>query len=91
MDTYKQTLEKVYSQVAPEVNELYEYFRNKKGLEEEKNTEKQLEILINKMYISGTYSSDLMLIVDYYERKMMNEYISALENYKYRIKMFLDN
>lgn len=91
MDTYKQTLEKVYSQVAPEVNALYEYFRNKKSLEEEKNTEKQLEILIEKMYISSTYSSDIMLIVDYYERKMMNEYISALENYKYRIKMFLDN
>ena len=91
MDTYKETLEKVYSQVAPEVNELYEYFRNKKGLEEEKDTEKQLEILIGKMYISSTYNSDLMLIVDYYERKMMSKYKYALEDYKYRIKMFLDN
>lgn len=91
MDTYKETLEKVYSQVAPEVNELYEYFRNKKGLEEEKDTEKQLEILIGKMYISSTYNSDLMLIVDYYERKMMSNYKYALEDYKYRIKMFLDN
>ena len=32
MDTYKESLEYVYSQVAPEVEKLYEYYRNKKGL-----------------------------------------------------------
>ena len=91
MDTYREKLEEVYSQIAPEINDLYEFFRKKKGLEEENDTKKQLEILVAKKYISSTYISDLSLIVDYYERDMIAMYNNTLQNYKIRIKVFLDN
>lgn len=48
MRDYNESLKIVYSQVAPEVNELYEYYRKKKNLEEERETERQLEILTEK-------------------------------------------
>lgn len=88
---YDLTLKQVYSQIAPEVKDLYEYYREKKGLEEESNTEKQLDILAAKKYISITYISDISLIVDYYERGMIDKYEIALRKYKNRIRFFLDN
>ena len=91
MDTYKQKLEEVYSQVAPVVNDLYDYYRKKKGLEEEKDVERQLEILVEKKYISKTYISNLSLIVDYYERGMISMYLTTLQDYKNRIRFFLDD
>lgn len=91
MDTYNETLKKVYSQIAPEVNDLYEHYRNKKGLEEEHDTERQLEILVRKKYISITFISDISLIVDYYERGMTNMYLSNLQGYKSRIAVLLEN
>ena len=90
MDTYKETLQEVYSQVAPEVEELYEYYRNKQSLEEEHDTEKQLEILTTKKYISKTFISNLSLIVDYYERDMISMYLTAIQDYKNRIKFLLE-
>ena len=90
MDTYKESLEYVYSQVAPEVDELYKYYRKKKGLEEEKDTEKQLEILTIKKYISNSFIADLSLIIDYYERGMISMYLSKLQEYKTRIRFLLD-
>lgn len=87
---YHETLKKVYSQIAPDVNRLYEYYRKKKELEEESDTERQLEILTAKKYISITYISDLSLIVDYYERGMQSKYEDSLKEYKNRIKFFLD-
>jgi len=90
MDTYNETLQKVYSQIAPEVNELYEYYRKKKGLEEESNTERQLEILTERKYISITFISDISLIVDYYETKMIDMYLESLQKYKTRIRFFLE-
>ena len=56
----------VYSQVANEVNEMYEKYREKCGLEEEHDTKKQLEILVDKKYITNTFISNLSLITDYY-------------------------
>lgn len=88
---YNETLQEVYSQVAPEVNELYEYFREKNGLEEEKDTERQLEILVSKKYISITYISNLSLMVDYYQRGMINMYLSNLQDYKNRIMVRLES
>ena len=91
MRDYNESLQEVYSQVAPEVNKLYEYYREKQGLEEEKDTERQLEILaMQKKYISKTYISDISLITDYYAREMTSMYQSSLENYKTRIQFFLN-
>lgn len=88
---YNEALQEVYSQVAPEVNELYEYFRKKKELEDEKDTERQLEILVNKKYISNTFISNLSLIADYYQRGMISMYLSNLQNYKNRIIFRLES
>jgi hypothetical protein len=90
MDNYNQALKEVYSQVAPEVNDLYEYYRAKNNLEEERDTERQLEILTQKKYISNTYIANLSLITDYYVREMTSAYLSSLEDYKNRIKFFLE-
>lgn len=101
---YNETLKEVYSLIAPEVNELYEFFRKRKSLEVENDTGKQLDILVEKKYISKTYISDISLIVDYYVMAIMaksegkcagytyysNQYNCALNNYKERIKNFLD-
>lgn len=91
MADYNEVLQQVYSQIAPEVNELYEFYRKKNGLEEEKVTQKQLEILVDKKYISKTYISNLSLIVDYYVQNMIGLYLSELQSYKERIKNFLGN
>lgn len=90
MGNYEEALQKVHSEVAPLVNDLYEYFRGKKQLEEETDVERQLEILTSKKYISITYITDLSLIADYCARSMVREYLSELEHYKMRILLFLE-
>ena len=90
MEKYNEALREVYSQVAPEVNKLYEYYREKMNLEEETDTEKQLETLTAKKYISKTFIVDLSLIADYYAREMKSRYLSCLEDYKNRIRFLLD-
>lgn len=84
MGKENEAYEKVLSQVADVVGEMYEKYR-KKGLEYEKDTERQLEILASKKYISITYISDLSLIADYYARDMIEIYTSRLEEYKIRV------
>lgn len=91
MNKEKEALQIVYSQVKEEVNELYERYRKKCGLEEESDTERQLEILTSKKYISSTYIANLSLLVDYYVRGMIVQYCSNLENYKIRIKVLLES
>lgn len=82
----------VLSQVAVEVDELYRYYQRKdKTLEEQQNTMKELEILIAKKYINATYISDLMLIVDYYEREDYANYFYNLQNYIIKIRIFLED
>ena len=89
MEDYNEALKMVYSQVAPEVNDLYDYYRKKKGLKEEVDTATQLQILVDKKYISKTYISDLSLITDYYVKNMIGEYLTKITSYKNRIKNFL--
>ena len=82
----------VLSQVAPEVDELYQYYQEKdRTLENIENVMKKIEILVNKKYINGTYISDLMLIVDYYARKDYANYFFNLNNYVLKIKIFLED
>lgn len=80
-DAYQEVL----SQVADVVGEMYEKYRRGKGLEEEKDTERQLEILVSKKYISYTYIKDLNEMAEYYERKKMAMYISKLQDYRIRV------
>ncbi len=82
-DAYKEVL----SQVADVVGKMYEKYRRGKGLEDEKDTERQLEILTSKKYISNTYISDLSLIADYYARDMSAAYVSKLLEYKMRARV----
>ncbi len=86
---YNKAFNVVYSQVAPDVNDLYQYYRERKGLEDEKDVERQLEILTNKKYISITYISNLSLLVDYLVRGMEIRYQSELQAYQNRIRSFL--
>lgn len=83
--------QKVLSQVADVVGEMYEKYRRGKGLEDENDTERQLEILTSKKYISITYISDLSLIADYYARDMIEIYTSRLEEYKIRIRSQIES
>lgn len=83
--------QKVLSEVAADVGEMYELYRRGKGLEDEKDTEHQLEILANKKYISITYISDLSLIADYYAREMWANYVSKLMEYKMRIRSQIES
>lgn len=87
----KEALEYVYSQVADNVNEMYERYRKKCNLECETDTERQLEILTMKKYISKTYITNLMLMADYYARGMDFKYEAELENYKIRIQVLLES
>ena len=89
-DNYNEAFKEVCSQVAPKVNDLYEYFREGQNLKEESDVNKQLEILVDKKFISSTYISDLSLMVDYYARDMMDMYFTKLERYKDRIRFFLE-
>lgn len=86
MSREKEAYQWVLSQVAEVVDEMYEKYRRVKGLEEEKDTERQLEILVNKKYISITYISDLSLIADYYAREMIAMYTSKLLDYRYKVR-----
>lgn len=88
-DDYNTALNVVYSQVAPDVNDLYQYYRERKGLEDETDVERQLEILTNRKYISKTYISNLSLLVDYFVRGMEVWYQSELQAYQNRIRSFL--
>lgn len=88
---YNKVFEEVCSQVAPEVNELYEYFRKSQNLEEESDVEKQLEVLVNKKFISSSYIANLSLITDYCARGMTSMYLSSLKAYKNRIRFFLES
>lgn len=82
----------VLSQVAPEIDELYRYYQNKdRTLENEEDTMKELERLIDKKYINTTYISNLMLIVDYYVRRDYANYFFNLQNYILKIKIFLED
>ena len=91
MDKENEAYNYVLSEVAPEVDELYQYYRGKdKSLEKEDKTMMQLENLTQKKYISKTYVSSLMLIVDYYARKKYAKYYAELQNYKMRIRIFLE-
>lgn len=81
----------VHSQIATEVNELYEYFRKKQGLEEESDTERQLEILTAKKYISHTYQDNLEYMIKCYESGRIGRYLTTLEEFKIRIRYFLDS
>jgi len=91
MGKEKEALQFIYSQVAEEVSKMYEKYKRKCGLEDENDTEKQLEILIAKKYISKSFRTDLMLISDYYLREMYTQYIAGLSNYKMRILFLLDS
>lgn len=86
----REALDFIYSQVAPDVDALYQYYREKKQLEDEKDTERQLEILIDKKYISQSYMVNLVLISDYYFRGMVSHYCSSLQEYKNRIRFLLE-
>lgn len=91
MDKEREAYNYVLSEVAPEVDELYKYYREKdKSLEKEEHTMMQLENLVQKKYISKTYVSSLMLIIDYYARKQYAKYYAELQNYKTRIQIFLE-
>lgn len=90
MGKEKESLKFVYSQVADEVSTMYERYREKYGLEEENDLEKQLEILIDKKYISKTFFSDLLLISDYYDKEMYAKFVDSLRNYKFRILVLLE-
>lgn len=84
-------LQVVYSQVADIVNTMYQRYKEKCNLENEEDTERQLEILTNKKYISYTYISNLSLMADYYARGMYSMYEAELENYKIRIQVQLES
>lgn len=84
-------LQFVYSQVAEEVNEMYERYREKCNLEPETDTERQLEILTSKKYISNTFILNVQTMAKYYDRGMMNWYLTELMNYKIRIKVLLES
>lgn len=88
---YNEVFKEVCSQVAPEVNALYEYFRESQNLKQESDVEKQLEILVSKRFISNSYIVDLSLITDYYARNMTEKYLSSLQGYKNRIRFFLES
>lgn len=85
-----EALREVCSQVATEVNNLYEYFRKKQGLEEETDTLRQIEVLVSKKYISHTYLVNLESMVRLYETGRISQYLSDLEEYKIRINYFLN-
>ncbi len=91
MSKESEALQFVYSQVKDDVNKMYERYREKCGLEEESDTERQLEILTSKKYISATYISNLALIADYYVRGMYAHYLSNLQDYKIRIQVLLES
>ena len=91
MNNDKEIMDFVYSQVAKEVGEMYEHYRKKCGLEEKTNTERQLDILINRKYISNSYVIDLIVLKDYYQRKMNAQYFTGLMDYKTRIQFLLDS
>lgn len=79
--------QKVLSEVAEVVNEMYEKYRRGKILEETNDTERQLDILTSKKYISITYISDLSLIADYYAKEQTAKYEAKLLEYKTRIRV----
>lgn len=81
---------KIYSQVAPEVNDLYEYYRKKVGLEEENDIQRKIEILIQRKYIETSYDAQLSLLVDYYLDGKEILYNSCLKAYKNRIRKELE-
>lgn len=87
MSREKDAYQWVLSQVAEVVDEMYERYRERCNLEKEKDTERQLEILASKKYISSTYISDLSLIADYYARGMNEMYNTNLLNYQYRVRV----
>lgn len=91
MSKENEALQFVCSQVADEVREMYERYQRKCGLEEETDTERQLEILVSKKYISKTYISNLSLIADYYARGMEVQYNASLQDYKIRIQVLLES
>lgn len=91
MSKENEALQFVYSQVADEVAQLYERYREKRGLEEEHDTERQLEILTSKKYINKTFITDLILIADYYAREMEVFYNSKLNEYKIRVQVLLES
>ena len=88
--TERESLEFIYSQVSEDVNALYQYYREKKQLEDEKDTEKQLEILIDKKYIAKSFLVDLIVISDYYFRGKVSHYFASMQDYKNRIRFLLD-
>ena len=80
-EAYKEVL----SQVSEVVNEMYEKYRKRCGLEEEKDTERQLDILVNKKYIAQSYITDIEAITKYHERSMLAMYHYAMADYKVRV------
>ncbi len=90
MGKERETLEFVYSQVSYEVGKMYARYKEKYGLVEETEPEKQLEILISKKYISKSFHMDLILLADYYLKEMYVPYSFGLENYKMRIYFLLE-
>ena len=81
----------VYSQVEGWVNEMYERYRKRLNLERTEDTERQLEILTSKKYISITFITDLSLIADYKARGMEAMYDAKLKEYKTRIQVMLES
>lgn len=90
MSKENEALAEVCSQVSKEVNEMYQRYRAKKQLEDETDTERQLEILSAKKYISSSFIVDLYLLSDYYAREMTETYEAALKDYKVRIEVLLE-
>ena len=91
MNKEKEALNFVYSQVSKDVGQMYEHYRKRCGLKEETDTEKQLDILVNKKYISGSYIIDLIVLADYYQRGLHAQYSAGLLNYKTRIHFLLES
>lgn len=91
MQNEREGYDYVLKQVEPKVSELYRYYQGRDStLEDKENTMEKLEILIKKKYIALSYMTDLVVIADYYNRKMYTEYNRYLKEYIIRITIFLE-
>ena len=97
-ESYQEAYEYVVSEVKPYVDRYYQYFLDKgkdlpltaeDGITELSTLDKIDIFSQRRNILTGTYISDLMLIIDYYVRGI--PFIIPLTNYQMRIEIFLEN
>lgn len=92
MEDYNKAAKKVFDVLKSDVGRLYRYYQIRdQTLEDKTETMEMIDSLVEKGYIGREWYADIMLLVDFFAKKMLLEYFTLVGDVTQRINFFLDD